>query len=270
VKSCREAGALSVSAFATHGVFAPRSRNDCWARDGPDRLYVTDTLLPTRLQVAGRPPRIDCRCSRSPAFSPPRYAGITRYHGVNDMPATGPAVIKVDASSGNEDKLELDVARLAAGSPMPQQFVRNAYTDPSGRFFAGIWRSSVGAWRVSYTENELCVLTAGRVRISDDAGGNGLSDPATASSCLQIPGPVGGPRAGTEVLRHLRASCWLIHSVRGVVPPAQRRCRFSCDKPPNGPISSGTFPAMRDNEPSRGRRLCENRVASATLVAMVL
>jgi uncharacterized cupin superfamily protein len=86
------------------------------------------------------------------------------------MPATGPAVIKVDASSGNEDKLELDVARLAAGSPMPQQFVRNAYTDPSGRFFAGIWRSSVGAWRVSYTENELCVLTAGRVRISDDAG----------------------------------------------------------------------------------------------------
>jgi uncharacterized cupin superfamily protein len=86
------------------------------------------------------------------------------------MPTTGPAVIKVDGSSGSEEKLELDVARLAPGSPMPQQFVRNAYTDASGRFFAGIWRSSTGAWRVSYTENELCVLTAGRVRISDDAG----------------------------------------------------------------------------------------------------
>ena len=86
------------------------------------------------------------------------------------MPATGPAVIKVDATSGAEEKLELNIARLAPGSPLPEQFVRNAYTDASGRFFAGIWRSSAGAWRVSYTENELCVLTAGRVRISDDAG----------------------------------------------------------------------------------------------------
>jgi hypothetical protein len=40
--------------------------------------------------------------------------------------------------------------------------------------------------------------------------------------------------------------------------------------PAKGPISGGTFPAMQDNEPSRGRRLFENRVASATLVAMVL
>ena len=84
--------------------------------------------------------------------------------------ALGPAVVTVDAASGIEEKLELDPARLAAGSPMPDQFVRNAYTDGSGRFFAGIWRSSVGAWRVSYTENELCVLTAGRVRITDDHG----------------------------------------------------------------------------------------------------
>jgi len=40
--------------------------------------------------------------------------------------------------------------------------------------------------------------------------------------------------------------------------------------PMKGPISGGTFPALQDNEPSRGRRLFENRVASATLVAMVL
>ena len=84
--------------------------------------------------------------------------------------ALGPAVVTIDATSGTEEMLELDPARLAPGSPMPAQFVRNAYTDASGRFFAGIWRSSVGAWRVSYTENELCVLTAGRVRITDDYG----------------------------------------------------------------------------------------------------
>jgi uncharacterized protein len=82
----------------------------------------------------------------------------------------GPEVLKVDAAAGAEERLELDPARLAPGSPLPEQFVRNAYTDASGRFFAGIWRSSVGAWRVSYTENELCVLTAGRVRVSDDHG----------------------------------------------------------------------------------------------------
>ncbi len=58
VKSCREAGALSVSAFATHGVFAPGAER-LLGPDGPDRLYVTDTLLPTRLQApAGSPDRL--------------------------------------------------------------------------------------------------------------------------------------------------------------------------------------------------------------------
>jgi ribose-phosphate pyrophosphokinase len=50
VKSVRAAGALSVSAFATHGVFAPGSER-LLGPEGPDRLYVTDTLLPTRLQA---------------------------------------------------------------------------------------------------------------------------------------------------------------------------------------------------------------------------
>jgi len=48
VQACRAAGALSVSAFATHGVFAPGAER-LLGPDGPDRLYVTDTLLPTRL-----------------------------------------------------------------------------------------------------------------------------------------------------------------------------------------------------------------------------
>ncbi len=86
------------------------------------------------------------------------------------MSEPGPAVLKIDASTGQEEVLGLDPARLAPGSPMPQQHVRNLFTDATGKFFAGIWRSSPGAWRVSYTENELCVLTEGRVRISDDAG----------------------------------------------------------------------------------------------------
>jgi len=52
VQACRAAGALSVTAFATHGVFAPGAER-LLGPDGPDRLYVTDTLLPTRLAPTG-------------------------------------------------------------------------------------------------------------------------------------------------------------------------------------------------------------------------
>jgi uncharacterized cupin superfamily protein len=79
-------------------------------------------------------------------------------------------VIRIDDRSGTEEKLPLDPSRLAPGSAMPEQFARNLFSDPGGRFHTGIWRSSRGAWRVSYTENELCVLTQGRVRLSDDDG----------------------------------------------------------------------------------------------------
>jgi uncharacterized cupin superfamily protein len=43
----------------------------------------------------------------------------------------------------------------------------NHYTDPTAQFFAGIWQSSVGAKTVNYTEEEVCVILEGRVRLSD-------------------------------------------------------------------------------------------------------
>ena len=46
----------------------------------------------------------------------------------------------------------------------------NHYTDPTEQFFAGIWASSVGAKTVSYTEEEVCVILEGRVRLTDLAG----------------------------------------------------------------------------------------------------
>ncbi len=60
------------------------------------------------------------------------------------MTDLGPEVIRIDEFSGSEDALELDPARLAPESPVPAQFVRNLFTDDTGRFFAGIWRSSLG------------------------------------------------------------------------------------------------------------------------------
>ncbi len=98
--------------------------------------------------------------------------------------ANGLQVVTIDESSAPEEPLSLDATRLAAGSPTPVQLVRNGFTDATGRFFGGIWRSSPGAWRVSYTENELCVLTEGRVRITDDAGHSWTYG---AGDCFVIP-----------------------------------------------------------------------------------
>ena len=103
--------------------------------------------------------------------------------------ALGPEVVSVDVHAAAEERLDLEPSRVAAGSPMPAQFVRNAFTDATGRFFGGIWRSSPGAWRVSYTENELCVLTAGRVRISDDAGRSWTFGPG---ECFVMPSGFSG------------------------------------------------------------------------------
>jgi uncharacterized protein len=58
--------------------------------------------------------------------------------------------------------------RILQGEPVHR--VGNAFTDASGQFFCGHWSSSPGKWRVRYTENELCVLTAGRVTIESAAG----------------------------------------------------------------------------------------------------
>src|SRR5688500_17148495 len=96
------------------------------------------------------------------------------------MPNGAPLIVRIDDSSGNEEQLALDPLRLAPGSPMPDQFARNLFSDAGGRFHTGIWRSGRGAWRVSYTENELCVLTEGRVRLSDDAGHSWTFGPGDA------------------------------------------------------------------------------------------
>ena len=75
------------------------------------------------------------------------------------VPLDGPA--EADVSEPPAD-------RLLAGSPELQ--VRNYFTDSSQQFFAGRWSATRGKWRVRYTENELCVMTAGRVIIESASG----------------------------------------------------------------------------------------------------
>lgn len=61
-----------------------------------------------------------------------------------------------------------DADRVLSGQPAHR--VWNAFTDAAGQFFCGRWSSTPGKWRVHYTENELCVITAGRVTIESDTG----------------------------------------------------------------------------------------------------
>jgi ribose-phosphate pyrophosphokinase len=48
VQACRKAGATQVDAFATHGVLLPEAKQ-LLGPGGPDRLVLTDSILPTRL-----------------------------------------------------------------------------------------------------------------------------------------------------------------------------------------------------------------------------
>jgi uncharacterized protein len=106
--------------------------------------------------------------------------------------SSGPAapwIIRIDDRTGLAEPQALDAARLAPGSPMPAQTVRNLYSDGTGQFHSGIWSSTPGAWRVAYTENELCVLTQGRIRISDD---HGRTWSFSAGDCFVVPSGFAG------------------------------------------------------------------------------
>jgi uncharacterized protein len=58
--------------------------------------------------------------------------------------------------------------RVLAGDPCQRAW--NFFSDQSGRFHVGRWSSTPGRWRVRYTEDELCVMTAGRVVLHGSAG----------------------------------------------------------------------------------------------------
>jgi uncharacterized protein len=68
--------------------------------------------------------------------------------------------------------------RLMAGNP--EHRVWNYFTDASQQFFGGRWSSTRGKWRVRYTENELCVITAGKVVLVSDSGNRNAFGPGDA------------------------------------------------------------------------------------------
>jgi uncharacterized protein len=77
------------------------------------------------------------------------------------------SIVRLDGPIGT-DVSEPAADRLIAGKPETR--VANYFSDPTQQFFAGSWSATRGKWRIRYTENELCVMTAGRVVIESDTG----------------------------------------------------------------------------------------------------
>ena len=73
-------------------------------------------------------------------------------HRINCAPSTEP------------ERYFLPTEKLISGNP--EQRLWSQYTDASGQFFAGVWESEPGAWRVRYTEEEHCRIVSGRSRLT--------------------------------------------------------------------------------------------------------
>jgi uncharacterized cupin superfamily protein len=82
--------------------------------------------------------------------------------------ATPAKVRRFEASTAAVEEYFLPGDKLIHGNP--RQCVWKHYADGSGKFFAGVWSSEVGKWRISYTEEEYCQILQGKSIIADAAG----------------------------------------------------------------------------------------------------
>lgn len=79
-----------------------------------------------------------------------------------------PTIVRISSSAADQLRTPVDQDRLISGQPA--QAVANAYSTADERFHCGIWEGDVGAWRVRYTEHELCHMLTGTVRMIGDDG----------------------------------------------------------------------------------------------------
>lgn len=84
----------------------------------------------------------------------------------------------------------------------PQQSLANYYADGGEKFFAGIWESTPGKWRVSYSEHEFCHILAGKLVLADERGG---SVTFKAGDAFVIPAGFAGTWETVEPVRKLYA-----------------------------------------------------------------
>lgn len=113
------------------------------------------------------------------------------------MPAH-PVFLDLDAPIALETPV--DASRLERGTPHTGVLI--ARENSTKKFHTGQWRAETGAWRVSYDEEELCVILSGSgVLISDD----GSRFPFKAGDVFVIPAGFSGLWDNAEEVRKIYA-----------------------------------------------------------------
>jgi uncharacterized cupin superfamily protein len=77
-------------------------------------------------------------------------------------------LIKFDEASIAGEEYYLPAEKLLHGNP--KQTVLVHYTDATGKFVSGVWRSEPGKWTISYTEEEFCHMLEGRSIVTENNG----------------------------------------------------------------------------------------------------
>jgi uncharacterized cupin superfamily protein len=101
---------------------------------------------------------------------------------INDVIDFAVNQVEVELGTVAQEKVVAGVASDA--NTIISMKTYNHYTDPTEQFFAGIWQSSIGAKTVNYTEEEVCVILEGRVRLTDL---NGNAKEFGAGSTFALP-----------------------------------------------------------------------------------
>lgn len=77
-------------------------------------------------------------------------------------------ILKFAQSTAPAETYFLPAEKRITGNP--QQTLWQHYTDPSKKFFSGIWQSEPGKWRIAYTEEEYCQILEGTSVLTDTQG----------------------------------------------------------------------------------------------------
>jgi uncharacterized cupin superfamily protein len=77
--------------------------------------------------------------------------------------------LKTISTDGIEaDNYLPDAEKIITGQP--EQNVWNAFSSSDQKFHVGTWDSKAGEWKVSYTEEEYCLILEGESVITDSKG----------------------------------------------------------------------------------------------------
>ena len=115
-------------------------------------------------------------------------------------PSAAAKPLRVAPGGAPAETEPVDPSKLLDG--IPSQTTENHYEAADGRFFAGLWSSDPGAWRVDYSEHELCQLLEGEVELTAE---DGSSERFAAGEAFVIPAGFKGTWRSIGKVRKLYA-----------------------------------------------------------------